>query len=102
MEKLKINLEYCYGIKKLEQEFVFSNRTFAIYAPNGVMKTSFAKTFNDYSKGDLTKDLAFPDRKTVREISADDNDVKPENIFVIEPYDADYKSEKISRVLLNK
>ncbi|NCB49884.1 MAG: hypothetical protein EOM53_04325 [Alphaproteobacteria bacterium] len=102
MEKLKINLEYCYGIKKLEQEFVFSNRTFAIYAPNGVMKTSFAKTFNDYSKGDLTKDLAFPDRKTVRKISADDNDVKPENIFVIEPYDADYKSEKISTLLANK
>lgn len=66
------------------------------------MKTSFAKTFNDYSKGDLTKDLAFPDRKTVREISADDNDVKPENIFVIEPYAADYKSEKISTLLANK
>ena len=32
MEKLKLKFEYCYGIKKLEKELVFSSRTFAIYA----------------------------------------------------------------------
>jgi len=102
MEKMKINFEHCYGIKKLEHEFAFSNRTFAIYAPNGVMKTSFAKTFKDYSKGQETTDVAFPDRDTLRTILGDGVEITPENVFVIEPYNADYKSEKISTLLANK
>lgn len=102
MDKINVNLQYCYGIKKLEKEFVLSNRTFTIYAPNGSMKTSFAKTFDDYSKGRDTKDLAFPERETVREIKANDQDISPESIFVIEPYNGDYESEKISTLLVNK
>ena len=47
MNKLNLKFKYCYGIKKLEKEFIFSNKAFAIYAPNGSMKTSFAKTFKD-------------------------------------------------------
>jgi len=100
MNKLKVKFQYCYGIKKLEKEFSFSNRTFSIYAPNGSMKTSFAKTFDDYSKE--TKDLAFPSRTTTREILSDDNPINSENIFVIEPYNQDYQSEKISTLLANK
>ncbi|WP_157887311.1 hypothetical protein [Campylobacter pinnipediorum] len=50
MKKLKIYLENCYGIKKLETEFDFTKKnTYSIYAPNGTMKTSFAKTFKDLS-----------------------------------------------------
>ncbi|HEY5591309.1 MAG TPA: hypothetical protein VIK55_09855 [Paludibacter sp.] len=42
MNKLKIDLEYCYGVKKLNYEFDFTIKpTYAIYAPNGIMKTSF-------------------------------------------------------------
>ena len=66
MSSLKINLKNCYGIKKIEKEFDFShNNTFAIYAPNGVMKTSFAKTFKDLSLNLLSKDLIFTERETV-------------------------------------
>lgn len=102
MEKISIKFQHCYGIKKLEKEFVLSNRTFTIYAPNGSMKTSFAKTFDDYSKERDTKDLAFLERENVREIKADDQDISPESIFVIEPYNGDYESEKISTLLVNK
>ncbi len=50
MQKLSINLENCYGIKKLSKVLDFSEqRTFAIYAANGVMKTSLANTFFDLS-----------------------------------------------------
>jgi hypothetical protein len=66
------------------------------------MKTSFAKTFEDYSKGRQSVDLAFPERKTVREILADGNDLGGDNVFVIESYNAEYKSEKISTLLANK
>ncbi len=102
MDKLNINFQYCYGIKKLEKEFEFKkNRVFAIYAPNGVMKTSFAKTFSDYADDKKTEDLAFPDRETIRIIEADSK-IEPNNIFVVEPYNEDYQSEKISTLLANK
>lgn len=102
MQKLKINFKFCYGIKELSYEFKFSNKTFAIYAPNGVMKTSFTKTFNDYSNGNTTKDLAFPERETTREI-LDENgsELEQENILIIEPYNEDYQSSKISTLLAN-
>ena len=40
VDKIKLNLESCYGIGKLECK----HKGYAIYAPNGVMKTSLAKT----------------------------------------------------------
>lgn len=47
MEKLKVYLENCYGIKKLEyNDFDFTkNCACIIYVPNGTMQTSFAKNF---------------------------------------------------------
>jgi aryl-alcohol dehydrogenase-like predicted oxidoreductase len=53
MKKLNVELEHCYGIKKLKAEFDFdaSGKVFAIYAPNGVMKTSFANAFRDLILG---------------------------------------------------
>jgi hypothetical protein len=103
MNKLNIKLEYCYGIKKLEKEFVISNRTFAIYAPNGSMKTSFAKAFKDLMKGEETKDLIYPERKTVREIKNEsDTELTKEEIFVIEPYNEGYFSDKQSTLVVEK
>jgi len=44
MNKLKIDLEHCYGIKKLEQDFDFNEGSvISIYAPNGLMKTCSCK-----------------------------------------------------------
>lgn len=38
MKKLKVDLEHCYGIKKLQTEFDFESNSdvFAIYMTNGV------------------------------------------------------------------
>lgn len=53
----------CYGIKEFDMgtgiDFSRSNKAL-IYAPNGVMKTSFSKVFEDLSKGEATKDRIFP------------------------------------------
>ena len=39
-------MENCYGIQKIQQDIDFSkNNVAVIYAPNGTMKSSFAKTF---------------------------------------------------------
>jgi ABC-type Mn2+/Zn2+ transport system ATPase subunit len=103
MENIIVNFEYCYGIKKLDYKFNFSNKTFAIYAPNGVMKTSFTKTFHDIAKENSTKDLAFPERETIRDVKYDDtHDLDSETILVIEHYNDDYQSDKISTLLANR
>ncbi len=105
MNKIKLKFQYCYGIKKLETEFDFSSkRVFAIYASNGTMKTSFAKSFRDLSKGGQPKDLVFQDRETVC-IVQDDNEqnLKPKEIFVIEPYnEKDFDGDKISTLVVKK
>jgi len=89
MNKLKIELQHCYGIKKLNHEFDFSNcKTFVVYAPNGVMKTSFAKTLNDIANGKKPCDQIDDTLKSVYNFFIDDtgNQIKPEEICIIEPY----------------
>lgn len=103
MKKISVTFEHCYGINKLQYVFDFEKNTFAVYAPNGAMKTSFAKTFRDISNDCSTKDLMFPERNTVR-IVVDENDTPLEknSVFVIDPEDAEFKSEKMSTLLANK
>lgn len=105
MYKIKIKFQHCYGIKKLEKEFDFSSSsTFAIYASNGIMKTSFAKTFKNISDGDRPKDIVFPERETICDIKKDDSqDLKPKEIFVIEPYNEnDFDNEKVLVLVAEK
>jgi energy-coupling factor transporter ATP-binding protein EcfA2 len=104
MEILKLDLEHCYGIKKLTTEFNFNlhGDVFKIYAPNGVMKTSLAKTFRDISNSNTTSDLIWKENDTKRLITDEDgNDLPPESIFVIEPYNEGYRSDRISTLLVN-
>jgi len=103
MKKLKVELENCYGIKKLKYEFSFENRrTFLVYSPNGVMKTSFAKSFIDISNGNDSKDLVSPEAKTKRLVVDENNkEIEAGVVFVIPPYNETYKSEKVSTLLVN-
>jgi len=103
MDKLKILFENCYGIKKLEYEFDFSNRSiFSIYSPNGTMKTSFAKTFKDHSENKDSLDLIFQTRPSKREIIDENGTALDANeVFVIEPYVESFQSEKASTLLVN-
>lgn len=104
MQKLKIHIENCYGIKKLVYDFDFSSKKiYSIYAPNGTMKTSFAKTLKDFSMNTDSQDLIFTERLPIR-IIQDENDVDllPEQIFVIEPYNPDYSSDKLSTLVVKK
>lgn len=56
MNKINLNLEYCFGITKLSQELTFEGENAVlIYSPNGLMKTSFAKTLQLYGQGKADK-----------------------------------------------
>ncbi len=101
MEKININLKNCYGIGSFNGNFDFSRcRSVIIYAPNGVMKTSFAKTFLDFSKNEQSKDLMYPNRVNIREIKNEDNlEIESKSVFVIEPYNEKIGNERVSTLL---
>lgn len=104
MNQLKLALENCYGIKKLQAHFDFSQQSvYAIYAPNGAMKSSLAQTFKDVADGTPSKDRIFPARVSTRSIT-DENDVDlpKESVFVVAPYDDDFgHTEKTSTLLVD-
>lgn len=83
-------MEHCYGIKHLKQEFDFlDSNTWLIYAPNGVMKTSFAKTFKVLSTGKEKPCDQMDDNKVPKyDILVDGTTMQLDKgvICVIEPY----------------
>ncbi len=89
MNKLQIEIENCYGIKKLKASLDFSqHKAYAIYAPNGAMKSSLAHTFKDISDGVTSKDIIFPTRKSVRTITDENgNAVAQGEVLTVAPYD---------------
>ncbi|RQS11419.1 hypothetical protein DIE07_11815 [Burkholderia sp. Bp9002] len=101
--KLNIDLKNCYGISELTHCFDFTTSSgYAIYAPNGFMKTSLSKTFDDHAKGRDSVDLIFADRISSRVITdAAGASVAPDSIFVIEPYNQEFSSERTSLLLVN-
>src|SRR6202043_3770815 len=84
-----VDLENCYGIKKLKTEFDFAkSKAYAIYAPNGAMKSSLARTFKDIPDKAPSKDQIFPGRVSKREITdAAGVDLPSESVLVVRPYD---------------
>ena len=104
MNLLKMELEHCYGIRKLKYTFDFTKgRAVAIYAPNGAMKSSLAKTFQDIADKKETSDRMFPSRVNRRYI-VDENgtELDPGSILIVRPYDEDIGSSgKTSTLLVN-
>jgi len=104
MNKLIVDLENCYGIKKLKTEFDFSEReAYAIYAPNGSMKSCLAQTFKDIADGVASRDRIFQNRVCNRKI-VDENglDLPKESILVVRPYDEVFgHTEKTSTLLVD-
>uniref|UniRef100_UPI0028D83C1B phage infection protein n=1 Tax=uncultured Stenotrophomonas sp. TaxID=165438 RepID=UPI0028D83C1B len=103
MDGLSIDLENCYGIKKLQAKFDFSKkRAVAIYAPNGAMKSSLAETFRDVATDRKTVDRIFPDRISKREIKDDSgSDLSPASVVVVKSYEEVVNSERTSLLLVN-
>ena len=110
MKKLKINLENCFGIKKLNHEFEFNENSNVqlIYAKNGTMKTSFAKTFEkiQLEKEEEIKDLIHNKQPVKKEIkivdeNGNENKISKEEIFVIKSFVPSYESENIATLLVN-
>ena len=104
MEKLIVDLENCYGIKLLKHVFsTFNGKAFLIYAPNGSMKTSFAKVFDDISNNKKPSDTLFPNRPSKFVVTDEENNsISPEKIFVVKPFSEDFVSAKTATLLVNQ
>ena len=102
--KISVDLKNCYGIKALRHDFDFgTGNAFLVYAPNGAMKTSLAKVFTDISKAESPKDVIFPLRTTACSITNDSGfPLDQEHVFVVNPYEERYSSERIATLLVNE
>jgi hypothetical protein len=104
MDRVTVDLKNCYGTKTLKYQFDFAQRrAYAIYAPNGSMKSSFAQTFKDIADGEPSKDRIFPTRVSVRKITDENGAELPKgSVLVLPPYDEFFShTEKTSTLLVN-
>ncbi len=103
--KIKVEMSNCFGIGELNHEFDFSNtNTNIVYAPNGVMKTSFTKSCKLYSENKQPKDEMYPNRISKFILKyASGNALAKEEILVVESEDTGLdSSHRISQFLANK
>lgn len=105
MNVLTLDLENCYGIRKLEATLDFSKtKAIAIYAPNGSMKSSLAQTFHDVANGQPSKDRIFANRTCKRVVKDETGaNISPDSVLVVRPYDeAMGHSSRTSTLLVNQ
>lgn len=106
MEKLNFELRNCYGINYLSDSLNFGEKNiFSIYAPNGTMKTSFAKTFLRISEGKTPQDdlYGLESEFTINtETNGVQTAINPQEIFVIKPYKEYTADESISALLVDE
>lgn len=101
MNKLNIKLTNCFGIDSLKHEFDFGKgNTFSIYARNGLMKTSFAKTFQLIQQGkkENISDAIFGEPGSAI-VQIDGQDIEKKQVFVVKSYESSYESD-ISSLLI--
>jgi hypothetical protein len=104
MSRVSVKLENCYGIRKLSYEFDFTQRSaYAVYAPNGSMKSSLAQTFKDIADGEESSDRIFPSRVTVRNVKDENGkELARDRVLVLPPYDEFFRhTEQTSTLLVN-
>ena len=102
MKQLNLQLRHCYGIKSLDAQFDFSTSSvYAIYAPNGSMKSSLANTFGDLANRRDSGDRIFRDRVTIRSITDEaGEEIPPEAVLVLPPYDEVFGDDEKASTLL--
>lgn len=104
MDKISVILQNCYGIRKLQHQFDFSERkAYAIYAPNGSMKSSLAETFKNVADGTKPIDRIFPQRVSISKITDENGSELPkQSVLVLPPYDEFFShTEKTATLLVN-
>ncbi len=110
MNELKVYLKDCYGIAEFDEVFDFTqgsstvprhSQTHLIYAQNGLMKSSLAKTFKNISGGDDPKELVYG-KTSKHKIEVDGSPITPSSIFVVESKAQYFETDKMATLLADK
>lgn len=106
MNVLSIDFENCFGIGKLQHDFDFTaSNSYLIYAPNGTMKTSFAKTFDLIAKNDKKnqpRDLVYA-KSPKFEILCDKEAINHSSVLVVNAEDNSFDaSQKLTTFIASK
>jgi hypothetical protein len=109
MDTLKISLENCYGISRLNYEFDFRPnvekrsraKAHAIYAPNGTMKSSFSRVFYELMFRRKPIEEVY-DRKASWVVHADNKPIDPDAIYVLKAdIDITQDPKSVTNILVN-
>ena len=88
MNELRFSLENCYGIQKMVQSIDYSNNNVAIiYAPNGTMKSSLAKTFEAIRDDKPVEEKVFGFTSICNITDEQNVKIPGDEIIVINPFD---------------
>ena len=99
MKELDIKLTNAFGIGKLDHQFDISkDNVIMIYAPNGTMKTSLARTFLSREKRYKPEDMIINTRETNCSITIDDKEIKSEEVYVYKSNDVQTTREGLSNI----
>jgi len=107
MDTLEVSFKNCYGISSLDKTFDLSNvegkaKAYSIYAPNGLMKTSFSRAFYALSQGEQPKEERF-NRQATCVIKADNVQIQKEQIYVLKSeIDISSDSNAVTNILINQ
>lgn len=106
MKELSVDLTNCYGIKSLKYVFDFGDaanrrRSFSVYAPNGLMKTSLTKTFERLAQGEQPLEERF-NRAAQATVLLDGAPISSDAIYVLKSeLDILQESPEISNILVS-
>lgn len=100
MEKLDISLINCFGIGELNHTFVLpeDDNTIMIYAPNGTMKTSLARTFLCLENNHNAADLIDETKESTYSFSLDGEKLESTQVYVYKTEDNQIDPDGISNV----
>lgn len=97
--KLEISLNNCFGIGKFKSSFDLSkDNTIMIYAPNGTMKTSLARTFLCLEKNLNAIDLIDETKESSYSFSLDGEKLESSQVYVYKTEDNQIEPNGISRL----
>lgn len=103
MNRLNLSLRNCFGIRKMKCDIDFTScNACAIYARNGMMKTSFSNTFQciQENKSKEIRDKIFDIPGDI-EAKVDGDELNPEEVFVIKSYERYYESKHLAALLVD-
>lgn len=109
MNFIDIKLKNCFGIGRFHHKFEYKQvktNSFLIYAPNGTMKTSFAKTLDLISKNEpksMPGDSVYSDRISEYKVFTDVGLIPIESILVVNAENSSFDAtDKISSFIASK